>query len=80
MSPDMNELQDLMIGHLSELYAFYGEYAGVRIARKHIGWYLKNLSEGASLSLKSIFAADNADRQISLLKNLFDRNFREISA
>jgi hypothetical protein len=28
-----------MLAHLDELYAFYGEHAGVRVARKHLGWY-----------------------------------------
>jgi tRNA-dihydrouridine synthase B len=78
MSPDRNELENLILEHLHELYSFYGEYAGVRIARKHIGWYFKNISEGVSLNLKSIFTADKADSQISMVKNIFDRNFREL--
>lgn len=32
-----------MLGHLNELYEFYGEYSGCRIARKHIAWYTKGL-------------------------------------
>jgi tRNA-dihydrouridine synthase B len=77
--PDRDELQNLILEHLYELYSFYGEYAGVRIARKHIGWYLKNLSEGASLNLKSIFTTDKAESQVRMIKNVFERNFREIS-
>ena len=37
--PDAGEVRDIMIGHLEQLYAFYGEHAGVRMARKHLGWY-----------------------------------------
>src|SRR5690606_17416975 len=33
---------DILCGHLADLYAFYGEAQGVRIARKHLGWYAKD--------------------------------------
>ena len=41
--PGIDEYQQLMLEHLSALHAFYGDYLGVRIARKHIGWYLEHL-------------------------------------
>ena len=37
--PAADEVRDIISTHLRDLYAFYGEEAGVRIARKHIGWY-----------------------------------------
>ncbi|MEI6457776.1 MAG: tRNA dihydrouridine synthase DusB [Pseudomonadota bacterium] len=37
--PDTTEVRDIMTGHLEQLYAFYGEHAGLRVARKHLGWY-----------------------------------------
>ena len=37
--PARAEVRDIMLAHLNELYAFYGEHAGVRVARKHLGWY-----------------------------------------
>jgi tRNA-dihydrouridine synthase B len=40
--PPLGEVRTIMLTHLEQLYAFYGEYLGVRIARKHIGWYLKD--------------------------------------
>ena len=42
--PDLEtkEVNLLLNKHLKSLYDFYGEYAGVRIARKHIGWYCKH--------------------------------------
>jgi tRNA-dihydrouridine synthase B len=46
--PSVSEIQGLLLGHLEELYRFYGEYAGVRIARKHIGWYTKGLTNSAA--------------------------------
>lgn len=37
--PTPAEVRDVLLGHLDHLHAFYGEPMGVRIARKHIGWY-----------------------------------------
>ena len=37
--PAHTEVRDIMLAHLEELYAFYGEYTGLRVARKHLGWY-----------------------------------------
>ena len=38
-APALTEVRDIMLTHLDHLYAFYGEHAGVRVARKHLGWY-----------------------------------------
>lgn len=38
-SPTISELKQIVLQHLAELYQFYGEYSGCRIARKHIAWY-----------------------------------------
>ncbi len=46
--PSVDEIRALLLNHLEELYRFYGEYAGVRIARKHIGWYTRGLANSAS--------------------------------
>jgi len=46
--PGAAEIGRILLGHLDELYRFYGEYAGVRIARKHIGWYTKGLANSAA--------------------------------
>lgn len=42
-SPNMSELREIVLSHLDELYCFYGEYSGCRIARKHIAWYTGGL-------------------------------------
>jgi tRNA-dihydrouridine synthase B len=47
-SASVAEVRGLLLDHLEELYRFYGEYAGVRIARKHIGWYTKGLANSAA--------------------------------
>jgi len=40
-SPSPDWIHDILLGHLDALYGFYGEARGVRIARKHIGWYCR---------------------------------------
>jgi tRNA-dihydrouridine synthase B len=65
--PDAQELQALLTEHLSALYAFYGEYAGVRIARKHIGWYAKSLGLNHPAIMRPILAAENAEQQMRLV-------------
>ena len=38
-APSVSEIKKIVLAHLEELYGFYGEYSGCRIARKHIAWY-----------------------------------------
>ncbi|HVF33975.1 MAG TPA: tRNA dihydrouridine synthase DusB [Candidatus Saccharimonadia bacterium] len=45
--PSRADAGEILRGHLENLYAFYGELPGVRIARKHIGWYCKEHPDGA---------------------------------
>ena len=47
--PEVAEIHRVLINHLHELYSFYGEYSGVRIARKHISWYTKGLVGSACI-------------------------------
>jgi tRNA-dihydrouridine synthase B len=46
--PEVQEIGRVLIAHVHELYRFYGEHAGVRIARKHISWYTKGLANSAA--------------------------------
>jgi len=45
--PEVHEIHRVLIAHLHDLYEFYGEHTGVRIARKHISWYTKGLAGSA---------------------------------
>jgi len=47
------EVRDIIVGHLDSLYAFYGEDMGVRIARKHLGWYCEQLLTDSASGQKS---------------------------
>ena len=46
-APRADEIHAILRGHLTELYGFYGEETGVRIARKHISWYTRGLAGAA---------------------------------
>ncbi|MFQ5487051.1 MAG: tRNA dihydrouridine synthase DusB, partial [Gammaproteobacteria bacterium] len=46
--PPLTVIRSLMLEHLEALYGFYGEYVGVRVARKHISWYSKGQPGGAA--------------------------------
>jgi len=46
--PEVEEIHRVLVAHLHELYEFYGEHTGVRVARKHISWYTKGLAGSAA--------------------------------
>jgi tRNA-dihydrouridine synthase B len=46
--PEVDEIHRVLVAHLHDLYGFYGEYSGVRMARKHISWYTKGLAGSAA--------------------------------
>jgi tRNA-dihydrouridine synthase B len=46
--PEVEEIRRVLLAHLDELYEFYGEHTGVRVARKHISWYTKGLAGSAA--------------------------------
>ena len=46
--PEVEEIHRVLVAHLHDLYGFYGERTGVRVARKHIAWYTKGLAGSAA--------------------------------
>ena len=69
--PTPAEVATILIGHLEHLYAFYGEEAGVRIARKHLGWYAKDRPENAAFR-QVANRAETAREQLRLTRDYFD--------
>ena len=69
--PGLGEVRDILIGHLEALHAFHGEHAGVRIARKHLGWYAKDRPENQAFRA-IVNQAQTADTQITLTRGYFD--------
>ncbi|MDT8283224.1 MAG: tRNA-dihydrouridine synthase, partial [Gammaproteobacteria bacterium] len=82
--PGNNEISKVLVQHLRNLYDFYGEYSGVRIARKHIGWYIKAASfdniEATQSFQKHINQVDNSDTQINLVDEFFNLQTHSIAA
>ncbi|MGO2508728.1 MAG: tRNA dihydrouridine synthase DusB [Vibrio hibernica] len=61
------EVQAILIGHVQALHEFYGEFLGPRIARKHVGWYLKEHDQAGEF--RRIFnAIEDANQQLDVLK------------
>ncbi len=70
-APTVDEARAIVARHLDEHYAFYGEEAGARIARKHIGWYAKDLAGGEALR-REVNAAESTVAQIAAVHRFFD--------
>ncbi|HUU72734.1 MAG TPA: tRNA dihydrouridine synthase DusB [Burkholderiales bacterium] len=70
-APTLKDIRNLLCDHLAELYAFYGEYSGVRVARKHIGWYIRTL-DGAEIFRKHMNGLESAEQQLSAVHLFFD--------
>jgi tRNA-dihydrouridine synthase B len=69
--PSLAEVRDILLGHLDHLHAFYGEPQGVRIARKHLGWYAKDRPENESFRAV-VNRATTAEEQLRLTRDYFD--------
>jgi tRNA-dihydrouridine synthase B len=69
--PSPADVATILLGHLEHLYAFYGEHAGVRIARKHLGWYAKDRPENASFR-DVVNRAESAQDQLHLTRSYFE--------
>jgi tRNA-dihydrouridine synthase B len=70
-SPSLVEIRDVLLGHLDHLHAFYGEQQGVRISRKHLGWYAKDRPENSAFRAV-VNRAESAEAQIRLTRDYFD--------
>jgi tRNA-dihydrouridine synthase B len=69
--PSLHEIRDVLLGHLEHLHGFYGELAGVRIARKHLGWYAKDRPENVDFRAV-VNRAESAQSQMQLTRDYFD--------
>ncbi|MFN3414739.1 MAG: tRNA dihydrouridine synthase DusB [Caldimonas sp.] len=69
--PRVREVQGWLIEHLHDHYSLYGEWSGVRTARKHIGWYVRGLPGGESLR-RHINSLETCQAQISALNQYFE--------
>jgi tRNA-dihydrouridine synthase B len=68
--PSLSEVRTILLEHLTNLYAFYGEYTGVRMARKHLSWYSKGQTQGAAFR-RSVNQAESSAEQMRQVEAFF---------
>ncbi|ELN4703435.1 tRNA dihydrouridine synthase DusB, partial [Escherichia coli] len=69
-APSLHEVQSILLEHLAALHAFYGEEMGVRIARKHVGWYLAT-QPGAAEFRAQFNRLQDTDAQSASVRQFF---------
>ena len=69
--PLVAEVRHLLREHLHDHYTLYGDYLGVRTARKHIGWYLKGLP-GAEDFRRNLNLIEDCQRQVMAVSDYLD--------
>ncbi|MEQ9545302.1 MAG: tRNA dihydrouridine synthase DusB [Marinobacter sp.] len=69
-SPPLAEVEQILTQHLDALHQFYGDFMGVRIARKHVGWYLQSHDESKQFR-KRFNALDEAAEQRDSIQQYF---------
>ena len=69
--PETCEVRDILLEHLHNLYEFYGEYTGVRMARKHISWYSKGQRHGAAFR-QAVNRLETVEEQLQITKSFFE--------
>src|SRR3954465_3073782 len=70
-APRIVEIRKVLLDHLRALYELYGEQSGVRVARKHIGWYVKGLA-GASLFRHNMNRLETTHQQLDAVGAYLD--------
>jgi tRNA-dihydrouridine synthase B len=69
--PSIAVVRDTLLGHVEALHAFYGDLAGVRIARKHLAWYAKDRPENGAFRAV-VNRAETVEEQLRLTRDYFD--------
>ena len=77
INPNLPEILSALITHIKELSYFYGEVMGVRIARKHVGWYLNECfsetPEEAKLVKSAFNRCETTEDQLAMVEHSFER-------
>ena len=69
--PETTEIREVLLGHLDDLYAFYGAERGAKVARKHIAWYTKGLKNSALFRAR-MNQLQSAGEQLDAVRLFFD--------
>ncbi|HZP18666.1 MAG TPA: tRNA dihydrouridine synthase DusB [Bauldia sp.] len=71
IAPAGDVLADLVLGHYEAMLAHYGTPLGLRVARKHLGWYMAAAGAGSAASRGAILTSNSPDQVKALLRRLF---------
>jgi len=71
-APQVGEIHSVLRDHVHELYGFYGEHTGLRVARKHISWYTKGLSGSANFRHR-MNQLESTDEQLAAVDEFFSQ-------
>ncbi|MDO8813575.1 MAG: tRNA dihydrouridine synthase DusB [Gallionella sp.] len=69
-APEAGEIHRVLLAHVRELYDFYGEHTGLRVARKHISWYTKGLVGSANFRHR-MNQLESVDGQLAAVDDFF---------
>jgi tRNA-dihydrouridine synthase B len=71
-APEVKEIRQVMLEHLHDLYDFYGDLTGMRVARKHISWYTKGLRDSANFR-HNMNQLQTVEAQLEAIHYFFDQ-------
>ena len=74
-APQTSEIHRVLLAHMQDLYGFYGEHTGLRVARKHISWYTRGLI-GSSAFRHTMNQLDSATEQLAMVNDYFSQAAR----
>lgn len=74
-APQVEEVHRVLIKHVYELYMFYGEYTGLRVARKHISWYTKGLA-GSAHFRHQMNQLESSTQQLEAVNDFFENQLK----
>jgi tRNA-dihydrouridine synthase B len=78
-APKLLEVKFILLDHMSALYEFYGEFMGVRIARKHVGWYLQAHDNDRNVR-RQFNQLETPEEQITLIHTFFTQSLGKETA
>lgn len=69
-APTTQQIYETLVTHLNGLYSLYGEYTGLRIARKHIAWYCKGFRNATEFRARA-YTMESAHEQLAIIEEFF---------
>jgi len=70
-APDLYERHNIINQHITLLHSFYGPFMGVKIARKHINWYLTKIDTSLQPAIKKAYTIDTPEEQLAFIDKVF---------